>query len=316
MKQSRVRLQILCQGRPLHWRHRLLVIAIVIVIASVSYKGFKGVEASLRGPRVLLTVMFHAQGSKCQTPVAVCDAVLWCANGGICDRSAVANRTICMCPSTHSGLNCETLIEPQEFGESQTGRTDKHWPGLRKAGVGGCEGGTQYCMRCFRNGVRVAKGPHRHAVGLPSFGVQCLLRCLLWAALTAVQIGCRRRRRRRYALPSVTICASLSLTLDLCLRLQYLNVLFGVMAGLLLVWAGALFVVHYPNFQKGGAVKLGKMRPLQVSDRELVEEAMCHTLGSQPRSGEGSMGVEVVVVEGVPRGDLKLMRLEGTRIGG
>ena len=88
------------------------------------------------------------------------------------------------------------------------------------------------------------------------------------------------------------------------------------MAGLLLVWAGALFVVHYPNFQKGGAVKLGKMRPLQVSDSELVEEAMCHTPGAQARPGECPMEMEVVVVEGVPRGDLQLISLEGTKRGG
>ena len=109
----------------------------------------------------------------------------------------------------------------------------------------------------------------------------------------------------------VTICASL--TLDMISLVQYLNILFFVMASLLLVWAGALFMVHYPKFQKGEALKFGKMRPLQVSDREVVEEAMCHTPGAQIRPRDCDMGVEVVV-EGIPRGDMELINLDGTRI--
>lgn len=41
---------------------------------------------------------------------------LWCANGGVCENSPEVNGTICKCPSTHAGTNCETLVEPQDLG--------------------------------------------------------------------------------------------------------------------------------------------------------------------------------------------------------
>lgn len=56
------------------------------------------------------------EGSKCQNPVETCGDGLWCANGGTCEPNIYSNGTICKCPSTHTGINCQTLIEPQELG--------------------------------------------------------------------------------------------------------------------------------------------------------------------------------------------------------
>eukprot|EP00897_Mesotaenium_endlicherianum_P010086 jgi/Mesen1/9105/ME000058S08597 len=57
------------------------------------------------------------EGPKCQTPVQICGDGLWCANGGLCEASeADLGRSICKCPSTHTGVNCQTLVEPQELG--------------------------------------------------------------------------------------------------------------------------------------------------------------------------------------------------------
>ncbi|GBG87865.1 hypothetical protein CBR_g46021 [Chara braunii] len=54
------------------------------------------------------------QGVKCATPVQMCDENVWCANGGQCGTSE-SNRTICKCPSTHTGANCEREIEDQDL---------------------------------------------------------------------------------------------------------------------------------------------------------------------------------------------------------
>ena len=90
------------------------------------------------------------------------------------------------------------------------------------------------------------------------------------------------------------------------------------MVGLLVVWAAALLVVHYPTFHPSEQVKMGKMRPLKIADQDFVggdvEEGMCQTPGAQPQAeaGECSKGVELRV-EAVPTADVELMNIGGVK---